>query len=175
MIAMGAGCVANHYGQSQSILPLVERAVQSLIDAQRLNGSFNGNVVSTALAIQAMSIPGLSVDTKSAKQLAIDWLKSVQSRDGSFHSDLLATTEAILALSPKGGRAKIHLTRCERNLNEIVDPSSAKHKDHQMVSFKVLIWVGQPIVQQQAHHLQVPANETLFRALETARSDSLFR
>lgn len=77
---------------------------------QQADGSFDHNVPTTALAIQALKIPDdleqptfkpMSLPTWRADG-AVDWLRSQQKLDGSF-GDLFTTSEVLLALSSQSG------------------------------------------------------------------------
>lgn len=86
---------------------------------------------------------------------------------------MLSTAEATMALSAKGGRSKIHTQNCPKEGGSN-DLDSENNEDQ--VIFQVLIWVGQPVVQKQSHFLSSSTgNETLYKALETARDKGLLQ
>lgn len=75
MIIMAAGCIADHYGHKDAILPMINQIAKSLVHRQMSDGSFDSNVVSTSLAIQALQVSGLTIDTTNATKTAgIEWL-----------------------------------------------------------------------------------------------------
>ena len=87
MTLMAAGCVSQKYSH-QTVLPLVDRVVRLLAIKQLADGSFNQNIISTALAIQAFQIQGLSSipEIVTSRQMAETWLHNIQKEDGSFYS-----------------------------------------------------------------------------------------
>uniref|UniRef100_A0A0N8EDF1 Uncharacterized protein n=1 Tax=Daphnia magna TaxID=35525 RepID=A0A0N8EDF1_9CRUS len=170
MVLMATGCVAEHYGHPY-LLPFADTIAEILISKQERDGSFgNNNVISTAMAIEALQIRGLSVKVDPTVRAAINWLISNQMEDGSFDSDLMATSEALLALSPKGGRSYIHMSQCP---GEVTTPRNPM-LNH--VPIQILIWIGeQPSLKRQTFHLQVPVNSTVYNALLLAQADGLLR
>ena len=172
MIAMAAGCIANNYGH-QNLLSLADQVIKVLLTKQEKNGSFASNTVSTALAVQAMQIKGLAVNSEDGIRSAIEWLISTQLEDGSFDSDFLSTTEVMLALSPIGGRAFIHLGNCKGNGAE--DVNLSLNSGEEFIHFQSHIWVGQPTAQRQNFKLKVPRNSTVFQALHAAQAVGLLR
>lgn len=75
MIMMAAGCIADHYGHKDAIIPAINQIGKNLVDRQMPDGSFDGNVVSTSLAIQALQVSGLNIDVTNATKIAgIQWL-----------------------------------------------------------------------------------------------------
>lgn len=169
---MATGCLAQHHGQ-QSILSFADQVVSVLLYKQQKDGSFASNTVSTALAIQALQIKGLSVDVNQTIASAIDWLLSRQHDDGSFDSDVLSTTEVMLAFSPVGGRAYIHTSHCSQNetVNTVVPINSSNDK----FDFQCNIWFGQPAILRESFQLEIPSNSTIYQALQTAQYMGLLR
>lgn len=174
MLIMAAGCVAEHHGQ-QSIMPFVDQVVIVLQNKQETDGSFASNTVSTALAIQALQIKGLSVDVNQTINAAVDWLVSCQQEDGSFDFDasIMSTIEVMLAFSPIGGRSYIHTSHCSRNetVHSIVPINNQSSKS----VFRCNIWIGQPTILRQSFQLEIPSNLTLYQALQTAQHQGLLR
>lgn len=172
MVLMATGCVAQHYNHPY-ILPFADQLVPILTSKQQRDGSFNNrNAISTALVVQALRIHGLSVNVNSTVQAAVDWIVSAQLEDGSFDSDLMVTSEVALALSPMGGRALIHLSRCKDNQTEVTAVSGSNPTNQ--VSF--LIWIGQqPTPKRQSFSFKVPVNSTVYEALLLAQVDGLLR
>ncbi|KAI9557916.1 cobalamin-binding-like protein [Daphnia sinensis] len=170
MVLMATGCVAEHYDHPY-LLPFADKIAEILISKQERDGSFGKkNIVSTAMAIEALQIRGLSVNVDPTIRASIDWLISIQMEDGSFDSDLMATSEALLALSPKGGRSYIHMSQCS---GEGTTPRNPMLND---VPIEIQIWIGeQPSIKRQTIHLQVPVNSTIYEALLLAQADGLLR
>jgi len=174
MVLLATGCVAQHYNQSY-IMPFADQLVPILVSKQQKDGSFNNrNTISTALVVQALRIHGLSVNVDSTVQAAVDWIVSAQLEDGSFDSDLMVTTEALLALSPSGGRAHVHLSRCKDNQTEAMEVAGTSNPEQ--VSFQFLIWIGQqPRPRRRSFSFKVPVNSTVYEALLLAQVDGLIR
>lgn len=170
MLLMATGCVAQYHSH-EYILPFADQLVSLVISKQQDDGSFNNNIVTTALAIQALQIKGLMVGVNETVGKAVKWLESMQHEDGSFDSDLLATTEAMLALSPMGGRAFVHLNLC--NQTDTVDVTA--HTSSQ-ITLQITVLAGQPeVFYRQSFHLKVPVNSTIYDALKRAEADGLLR
>ncbi|XP_057380179.1 uncharacterized protein CG3556-like [Daphnia carinata] len=170
MVLMATGCIAEHYGHPY-LLPFADKIAEVLISKQERDGSFgNRNIISTAMAIEALQIRGLSVNVDPTIRASIDWLISNQMEDGSFDSDLMATSEVLLALSPKGGRSYVHINQCPREVTASRNPMPND------VPIQIQIWIGeQPSVKRQTFHLQVPVNSTVYEALLIAQADGLLR
>lgn len=179
MVLVATGCVEEHYNHSY-LLPFADVIASILIRQQEQGGSFgNGNIITTALAIQALQIRGLSVNVNQTIQASIHWLMSNQMDDGSFDSNLMATSEALIALSPKGGRSYIHISHCDHNQGKPAtqtpkNPIFNDSTDH--VPIQILIWIGdQPLVKRHSLNLEVPVNSTVYETLQLAQSQGLLR
>lgn len=170
MLLMAAQCVAQHHGQ-QGIIPFADQVVSELLKKQKWDGSFGSNTISTALAIQALQMKHLSVDVNQTIQAAIEWLISTQREDGSFDSDLMATIEVMLALSPMGGRAHVHTSQCRRD-QAIPSTDLASSMNFE---FRCNIWVGQPALLRQHFQFEIPANLTIYEALQSAQNRGLLK
>jgi len=117
MIGMATECLRHRYKNTNYLWSHSKDLFRLMKEKQQKNGSFDDNVVTTALYIQAMQADSVGLDVDDAQQSAMTWLRRVQKEDGSFGS-LLETTEAVLALSPMKGR--IHLdSQCAKHLTRI--------------------------------------------------------
>jgi hypothetical protein len=120
-----------------------------------------------------LQIHGLSVNVNSNVKSAVDWMVSTQLEDGSFNSDLMATSEALLALSPMGGRAHIHVSRCNGNQSETEVTAASSNNP---ISFEIFIWIGQQSKpKRESFSFKVPVNSTVYEALLLAQADGLLR
>ena len=164
MTIMAAGCISQKYSH-QTVLPMVDRFVRLLAIKQHSDGSFLQNTISTALAVQAFQVEGLSSihEIETTRQKAEEWLASVQSEDGSFHSDFLATTEAVLALSPNGGRENIFMSRCNSE-----DKPETEMSQKDLIQVQLLIWADQ---MKQSIERSIPSGWTIYEALLKAQND----
>lgn len=165
MTVMAAGCISQKYSH-QTVLPMVDRFVRLLAIKQHSDGSFLQNTISTALAVQALQVDGLSSipEIETTRQNAEEWLARVQSEDGSFHSDFLATVEAVLALSPNGGRENIFMSRC----NSEDKPETEMSQKEDLIQVQLLIWADQ---MKQSIERSIPSGLTIYEALLKAQKD----
>ena len=167
MVLIASGCVGNRYGYS-SIIPYAADLFHILMKAQNRDGSFRANVISTALAVQALQVEGLNnISVNKTIESAKKWLMSAQTSDGSF-GDLMSTTEAMMALSSMGGRSHLHLGRCllDQTVENATDSSTDADPD--AINLHLVLWIGQPVKEQHVMKLSVPVNTTVFQALTTA-------
>ena len=167
MVLIASGCVGNRYGYS-SIIPYAADLFHILMKAQSKDGSFRANVISTALAVQALQVEGLNnISVNKTIESAKKWLMSAQTSDGSF-GDLMSTTEAMMALSSMGGRSHLHLGRCllDQTVENATDSSTDADPD--AINLHLVLWIGQPVKEQHVLKLSVPVNTTVFQALTTA-------
>ena len=91
----------------------MEPPLRYIASQQMPDGSFEYNVATTALAIQALDIPrltGLNYSVEWNPDMAMDYLAAAQLSDGSF-GDIFTTTEVLMALS-KRGYATFHYDKC---------------------------------------------------------------
>jgi hypothetical protein len=165
MTVMAAGCISQKYSH-QTVLPMVDRFVRLLTIKQHSDGSFSQNIISTALAIQAFQVEGLSSipEIETTRQKSEEWLASVQLEDGSFDSDFQATVEAVLALSPKGGRENILMSRC----NSEDKPSTEISQPADVIQVQLLVWSDQL---KQSIEQSIPSGWTIYEALLKAQKD----
>ena len=172
MTIMAAGCVSQKYSH-QTVLPLVNRIVPLLTLKQHPDGSFQQNIISTALAVQAFQVEGLSSipEIEASRQKAEEWLYAVQNEDGSFNSDLLATVEVMLALSSKGGRSNISMSHCstESEIPSTTADAQVIHTDR-FIQIELLIWSVQQM--KQTIEQSIPVGWTIYQALQKAQKDN---
>jgi len=107
MVVMAAECLRHRYHQTSYLLPNIKKLAEEMNSKQGEDGSFGGgNVITTSLSIQAMQTDSDGLGVRSNLDSAVSWLRSQQRADGSF-GDVLSTTEAVMALSPLGGRINL--------------------------------------------------------------------
>ena len=176
MVIMAASCVGQRDDYS-SISMSTPDLIDLLKQKQSPDGSFNGNVISSALAVQAMMTAGSADDSvDSAKR----WLRSVQLGDGSF-GDLLSTTEAAIALSPaklgpnsnsNSNSNNIRLRRCPSVEAMASDSDSdiaeADNVANETIAVHLMTRIGRPVQDESVVQLDVGANTTACRLLEMA-------
>lgn len=113
MVSMATWCLSRSSTKYRHLTDYLEQPLKLIAAQQQPDGSFDHNVPTTALAIQALQIPD-TMDSSSKMislpawrpDAALDWLRNLQRPDGSF-GDLFTTTEVLIALSPRRGYAAI--------------------------------------------------------------------
>ena len=180
MIAMAGECARRRTGM-KTLKIRIEDVIRLLQDRQLPNGSFDDNVVSTALAIQAMKLmTDLSFNPpKGTTESAMKWLRSAQHPDGSFgdgsSGDILSTTEALLALSSLNGRANIRSGCDIKDVNALVRFGSKTSLPQISVQF-VMLSGYEPVSKMIGIDLKLPVDTNVFLGLETAaRKDDRFK
>ncbi|KAG7174955.1 Eukaryotic cobalamin-binding domain-containing protein [Homarus americanus] len=116
--------LALHCAQHQrrhDLKHFIDQAVHTLLHHQAADGSFNKNLHSTALALQAMLSSQLAGSWNATR--AQEYVMSHQRPDGSFGS--LFDTNAVLPLM--GGRTllDVALRRCPRVTHDTIDSEDA--------------------------------------------------
>ena len=87
----------------------MESPLKYIASKQLSDGSFEGNLATTALAVQALNIPEstdlnftlASSGTVRGADKAVAWFKTKQLPDGSF-GNIFTTSEVLMALSRRG-------------------------------------------------------------------------
>ena len=117
MVAMAIRCLSQSpSGSSLSsskqrrLGDYLEQPLRLIAAQQDPDGSFDHNLATTALAIQALTmITSLNQSNPTGMDSipwrldsALDWIRSMQRSDGSFAGDIFTTTEVLLALSGRG-------------------------------------------------------------------------
>lgn len=124
MVVLATSCLYQSSPKYRHLQDFLEQPLKMIAAQQQPDGSFDHNVATTALAIQALKIPGqLLEEQPTAKpislpawrpDLTVDWLRSQQKADGSF-GDLFTTSEVLLALATQPGYGFLY-SQCS-NLN----------------------------------------------------------
>ena len=167
---MAAQCMIDNFDYG-FLRPFNEKMVISLISKQRPDGSFGFNLGNTALAIQALEVAGADKGTNANRQAAKEWLRSRQSDDGSFLSDVMTTAEAMMALSGTGGRGRLHLSRCRK---EILVPDISELEAAEVegkIAVEFVIWFGEPPQKNESIVIKVPVNSSIYDALNFAEEE----
>lgn len=114
MGVLATSCLYQSSAKYRHLQDFLEQPLKMIAAQQQPDGSFDHNIATTALAIQALKIPGQLVNEQqqtSSKpislpawrpDLTVDWLRSQQKSDGSF-GDLFTTSEVLLALASQPG------------------------------------------------------------------------
>jgi len=113
MVTLTTACLYESSDKFHYLKDFMESPLKYIASQQREDGSFEYNVATTALAIQALDIPrmtGLNYSVEWQPDKALEWLESAQLPDGSF-GDIFTTTEVLMALS-KRGYATFHYDKC---------------------------------------------------------------
>lgn len=110
IVALTTSCLSRSSPKYRHLQDYLEQPLKMIAAQQQSDGSFDHNVPTTALAIQALKIPD-EMDQPPFKPIslpawrpdvAVDWLRSQQKSDGSF-GDLFTTSEVLLALASQSG------------------------------------------------------------------------
>lgn len=117
MVAMATECLRYRYKNADFLLPHIRVFMNEMSKRQLADGSFNGNVVTTALSIQAMQTDSDGLNVRKNLDLAVEWLRGLQKDDGSF-GNIMATAEAVIALSPLKGRINLD-ARCVKRFEQV--------------------------------------------------------
>ena len=124
MVALATSCLSRSSPKYRHLQDYLEQPLQMIAAQQQPDGSFDHNIPTTALAIQALKIPD-ELDVPLTKpintpawrpELAVDWLRSQQKSDGSF-GNLFATSEVLLALATQSGYG-FHFSQCQTMANQ---------------------------------------------------------
>ena len=113
IVTLTTACLYNSGNKFHYLKDFIEPPLKYIASQQLADGSFELNVATTALAIQALDIPritGLNYSVEWQPDKALEWLKTAQLPDGSF-GDIFTTTEVLMALS-KRGYATFHYDKC---------------------------------------------------------------
>ncbi|XP_071538689.1 LOW QUALITY PROTEIN: uncharacterized protein CG3556-like [Panulirus ornatus] len=184
--------LALHCAQHQrrhDLRHFIDHAVHTLLHHQAADGSFNGNLHSTALALQAMMSSQLAGSWNATR--AQEYVISHQRPDGSFGS--LFDTNAVLPLL--GGRTllDVALRRCSRVTHDTVDSDDAPVDDfempedtppvpsglpsrqdvsnttsEEMVKMTYIIWKGNNATSNYNLTFTVPVNTTFLTVMKMA-------
>jgi hypothetical protein len=125
MVVLATSCLYQSSPKYRHLQDFLEQPLQMIAAQQQPDGSFDHNVATTALAIQALKIPGQLLEEQLSltkpislpawrPDLTVDWLRSQQKSDGSF-GDLFITSEVLLALATQPGYGFLY-SQCS-NLN----------------------------------------------------------
>lgn len=85
----------------------LDPAVSSLIDAQNSDGTWNNNLLNTALAYHAIKASG---ETPVHQLETVDYFEGHQETNGSFKNDLYTTAKVLEALSISTDSGKLVIT-----------------------------------------------------------------
>ncbi|XP_046656354.1 uncharacterized protein CG3556-like [Daphnia pulicaria] len=194
MVVLATSCLYQSSPKYRHLQDFLEQPLKMIAAQQQPDGSFDHNVATTALAIQALKIPGqLLEEQPTAKpislpawrpDLTVDWLRSQQKADGSF-GDLFTTSEVLLALATQPGYGFLY-SQCS-NLNNqsgqlntttteppptipttIPSAGSLGGDPAQKVHFTYVVWIGQNRSDVYAIQLTVPANSSFYEAMKIA-------
>lgn len=204
MVAMATNCLARRSSSSsnsssagngntsggaskyrQHLADYLETPLRLIASEQEPDGSFDHNVPTTALAIQALT--SIRLQSSAAPitwklEAALDWLRSVQKADGSFGNDIFTTAEVLMALSgygygtldpehctPVTGRPAPSIGEDGSPASTTPIPSAGPVANHSgLVRFTYVVWIGQNRSEVHAIHLTVPANSTFYQAMKVA-------
>ena len=189
MVALATSCLTRSAAKYRHLQDYLDLPLRMIAAQQQADGSFEHNVPTTALAIQALTIPEelkLEPEVTGGKaiplpvwrpDLAFDWLRSQQKPDGSF-GDVFKTTEVLMALAPGRGYGRISYPRCSMNKTDATttEPAvtstltaTAKSGDQSgMVHFTYVVWIGQNRSEVYAIQLSVAANTSFYEAMKVA-------
>lgn len=195
MVVLATSCLYESSPKYRHLQDFLEQPLKMIAAQQQPDGSFDHNVATTALAIQALKIPGQLLNEQqqtSSKpislpawrpDLTVDWLRSQQKSDGSF-GDLFTTSEVLLALATQPGYGFLY-SQCS-NLNQtaqlnttttespptvpstIPSAGSLGGDPSQKIHFTYVIWIGQNRSEIHAIQLTIPVNSSFYEAMKIA-------
>lgn len=93
-------CIVQDH-RHRNLQHFLQKPLITLVQRQRQDGSFDGDLHTTALALQALEEIENELVGKWNKTATLAWLSSHQKPDGSF-GDLKTTAEVVLSLVPRG-------------------------------------------------------------------------
>nr|CAH0107361.1 unnamed protein product [Daphnia galeata] len=195
MVVLATSCLYQSSPKYRHLQDFLEQPLKMIAAQQQPDGSFDHNVATTALAIQALKIPGQLLEEQLSltkpislpawrPDLTVDWLRSQQKADGSF-GDLFITSEVLLALATQPGYGFLY-SQCS-NLNNqsgqlstttteapptsptaIPSAGSLGGDPAKKVHFTYVVWIGQNRSEVYAIQLTVPANSSFYEAMKIA-------
>lgn len=191
MVALATSCLTRSALKYRHLQDFLDLPLRMIAAQQQTDGSFNHNVPTTALAVQALAIPDelrLEPNVTGGKamplpawrpDLAFDWLRSQQNPDGSF-GDVFKTTEVLMALVPGRGYGSISYPRCSMmasraSTTEAAATSTAmptakasSGDPSSLVHFTYVVWIGQNRSEVYAIQLSVPGNISFYETMKVA-------
>lgn len=185
IVQLTTACLYTSGSKFHYLKDFMEPPLRYIASQQMPDGSFEYNVATTALAIQALDIPrltGLNYSVEWNPDMAMDYLAAAQLSDGSF-GDIFTTTEVLMALS-KRGYATFHYDKCpdpccayagdsttvleEADRDEVLQP--------QLIEFTYTLWIGQNLTEIYNLNMKIPVNTSFYEAmLIAAETDSNYQ
>jgi len=174
MVTLTTACLYESSDKFHYLKDFMESPLKYIASQQREDGSFEYNVATTALAIQALDIPrmtGLNYSVEWQPDKALEWLESAQLPDGSF-GDIFTTTEVLMALS-KRGYATFHYDKCPdpccAYAGDITTTTESGPLDEELqpplIQFTYTLWVGQNRSEVYNLNMKIPVNTSFYEAM----------
>jgi len=173
IVTMTLACLYQSNSKYLYLRYQMESPLKYIASKQLSDGSFEGNLATTALAVQALNILEstdlnftlASSGTVRGADKAVVWFKTKQLPDGSF-GNIFTTSEVLMALSRRG-YPSFNYKKCPNcPKGGIVETEMAPVVDEpELIEFTFMLWIGQNRSETYALDLKVPVNTSLYEAM----------